>query len=269
MFEELEDPYYQSIRVGIEKYCANHQIDVIRCFHSDSNYKELLKGVNALICIGKFNETQMESFTSITPNVIFLDMKTARIQSTTICLDFKQAVVDALDYLSKELGHKKIAYLGGKEYLQDDTIYFEERKETFIQYCEKHDIIYKPYLMEQEFSAESGYVMMSELIKENNLPTAVFAASDPIALGAIRALYENGLKVPEDVSVMGFDDISVACFSTPPLTTIHAPAEFMGEYAAHFICTMAKGEFMEYQVPVRLTLPCELKIRKSCIQPKL
>ena len=43
----------------------------------------------------------------------------------------------------------------------------------------------------------------------------------------------------------------------------------MGEYAAHFICTMAKGEFMEYQVPVRLTLPCELKIRKSCIQPKL
>lgn len=268
MFEELEDPYYQSIRVGIEKYCANHQIDVIRCFHSDSNYKELLKGVNALICIGKFNETQMESFTSITPNVIFLDMKTARIQSTTICLDFKQAVVDALDYLSKELGHKKIAYLGGKEYLQDDTIYFEERKETFIQYCEKHDIIYKPYLMEQEFSAESGYVMMSELIKENNLPTAVFAASDPIALGAIRALYENGLKVPEDVSVIGFDDISVASFSTPPLTTIHAPAEFMGEYAAHFICTMAKGEFLEYQVPVRLTLPCELKIRKSCTYPK-
>ena len=268
MFEELEDPYYQSIRVGIEKYCANHQIRVIRCFHSDSDYKDLLKDVDALICIGKFNEIQMESFTSITPNVIFLDMKTARIQSTTICLDFKQAVVDALDYLSKKLGHKQIAYLGGKEYLPDNTVYFEERKETFIQYCEKHGITYKPYLMEQEFSADSGYVMMNELIKESKLPTAVFAASDPIALGAIRALYENGLKVPDDISVVGFDDISVASFSTPPLTTIHAPAEFMGEYAAHFICTMAKGEFLEYQVPVRLTLPCELKIRESCSIPK-
>ena len=161
----------------------------------------------------------MKSFTSITPNVIFLDMKTARIQSTTICLDFKQAVIDALDYLSKRLGHTQIAYLGGKEYLQDNTIYFEERKETFIQYCEKN--------------------RMNELIKEGNLPTAVFAASDPIAIGAIRSLYEHGLKVPSDVSVIGFDDISVASFSTPPLTTIHAPAEFMGEYAAHFICTMA------------------------------
>ena len=268
MFEELEDPYYQSIRVGIEKYCANHQIRVIRCFHSDSDYKDLLKDVAALICIGKFNEHQMKSFTSITPNVIFLDMKTARIQSTTICLDFKQAVIDALDYLSKRLGHTQSAYLGGKEYLQDNTIYFEERKETFIQYCEKNRITYEPYLKEREFSAESGYVMMNELIKEGNLPTAVFAASDPIAIGAIRSLYEHGLKVPSDVSVMGFDDISVASFSTPPLTTIHAPAEFMGEYAAHFICTMAKGEFLEYQVPVRLTLPCELKIRKSCTYPK-
>ena len=151
MFEELEDPYYQSIRVGIEKYCANHQIRVIRCFHSDSDYKDLLKDVAALICIGKFNEHQMKSFTSITPNVIFLDMKTARIQSTTICLDFKQAVIDALDYLSKRLGHTQIAYLGGKEYLQDNTIYFEERKETFIQYCEKNRITYEPYLKEREF----------------------------------------------------------------------------------------------------------------------
>ena len=67
--------------------------------------------------------------------------------------------------------------------------------------------------------------MMNELIKEGNLPTAVFAASDPIAIGAIRSLYEHGLKVPSDVSVMGFDDISVLQYISPKLTTVSTNVE--------------------------------------------
>lgn len=267
LFQELEDPYYQSIRIGIENYCASRQIEVIRAFQSDSNYMEALKSVNALICIGKFNEQQIQSFESITKNIIFVDMKTAKIHCNTIALDFRQAVIDALDYLS-DLGHKHIAYLGGKEYLEDGNVYFEERKEIFVTYCKKHGLIYEPYLSEDEFSAESGYQMMKKLIHEDHLPTAVFAASDPIAIGAMRALYENGYKIPEDISVMGFDDINVASFSNPPLTTIHAPAEFMGEYAAHYITLLAKDLSIEFQTPVRLTLPCSLSIRQSCDKPR-
>lgn len=267
LFQELEDPYYQSIRIGIENYCASRQIEVIRAFQSDSNYMEALKSVNALICIGKFNEQQIQSFESITKNIIFVDMKTAKIHCNTIALDFRQAVIDALDYLS-DLGHKHIAYLGGKEYLEDGNVYFEERKEIFVTYCKKHGLIYEPYLSEDEFSAESGYQMMKKLIHEDHLPTAVFAASDPIAIGAMRALYENGYKIPEDISVMGFDDINVASFSNPPLTTIHAPAEFMGEYAAHYITLLAKDLSIEFQTPVRLTLPCSLSVRQSCDKPR-
>lgn len=267
LFQELEDPYYQAIRIGIENYCASRQIDVVRTFQSDSNYIDALKGVNALICIGKFNEQQIHSFESITKNIIFVDMKTSRIHCNTIVLDFRQAVIDAMDYLTN-LGHHHIAYLGGKEYLEDGNIYYEERKDTFVNYCKDHDIIYKPYLLEQEFSAESGYQMMMKLIKNNHTPTAVFAASDPIAIGAMRALYENGYKVPDDISVMGFDDINVASFSNPPLTTVHAPAEFMGEYAAHYVTLLTKDTAVEYQTPVRLTLPCSLSIRKSCSIPR-
>lgn len=267
LFQELEDPYYQTIRIGIENYCASRQIEVVRTFQSDSNYMEALKGVNALICIGKFNEQQISSFESITKNIIFVDMKTSKIHCNTIVLDFRQAVIDAMDYLTN-LGHTHIAYLGGKEYLEDGNVYFEERKETFINYCKNHNIIYEPYILEKEFSAESGYEMMLELIKKNRLPTAVFAASDPIAIGAMRALYENGYKIPEDISVMGFDDINVASFSNPPLTTIHAPTEFMGEYAAHYMTLLSKDVSIEFQTPVRLTLPCSLSIRNSCSKPR-
>lgn len=267
MFQELEDPYYQAIRIGIETYCASRQIEVIRTFRSDSNYMEALKGVQSLICIGKFDEGMMDQFKTITKNIIFLDMKTSRIQCNTISLDFTQAVTDVMDYLT-DLGHTHIGYLGGKERLENDTYYFEERKEVFLRYCQEHNLIFEPYIKEDEFSAESGYQMMQELIRLGTLPTAVFAASDPIALGAMRALHESGYQVPEDVSVVGFDDINVAGFSNPPLTTVHAPAEFMGEYAAHFITLLSKDTSLEYQTPVRLTLPCSMVIRDSCTKPR-
>ena len=83
----------------------------------------------------------------------------------------------------------------------------------------------------------------------------------------MRALYENGYKIPDDISIIGFDDISVASFSNPPLTTIHTPAEFMGEYAAHYILLRTKEDSLEQQTPIRLTLPCNLVVRNSCAAP--
>ena len=154
LFQELEDPYYQAIRSGIERYCMTENLEIRRAFQSDPDYINALHDVQGLICIGKFNAEQIQLFESITPNVIFVDMQTSKINCNTISLDFEQAVIDALDYLS-DLGHTSIAYLGGKEYLNDDTVYFEQRKDTFIRYCKEHHITYEPYLKETEFSADA------------------------------------------------------------------------------------------------------------------
>ena len=108
VFQELEDPYYQAIRVGIEKYCADHNIHVVRAFQSDCNYPDTLKDLQGLICIGKFNKSQIKSFQKLNSNTIFVDMKTPKIYCDTINLDFQQAVTEALDYLY-DLGHRKIA----------------------------------------------------------------------------------------------------------------------------------------------------------------
>ncbi len=279
--QEMQDPYYQSIRMGIEKYCAAHQIQVVRAYQSDQNYMETLKNVSALICIGKFDNSQIKNFESICPHVLFVDMRTKRIRCNTISLDFSQAMADTMDYLTS-LGHEKIAYFGGLEILPDETIYEDERKHYFISYCEKHNITYKPYLKEEGFSSEAGYQMATELIdsckisdsknsgseinnfKNSDLPTAIFAASDPIAIGAIKALKEHHIKVPQDISVIGFDDIDLASYTSPALTTVKAPAQYMGEYAVHYISNMTKTSDLEYRTPVRLTLPCELVVRDSC-----
>ena len=176
LFQELEDPYYQAIRSGIERYCMTENLEIRRAFQSDPDYMNTLRGVQGLICIGKFNDKQIQLFESITPNVIFVDMQTSKINCNTISLDFEQAVVDALNYLTS-LGHTSIAYLGGKEYLNDDTVYFEQRKDTFIRYCKEHQISYEPYLKETEFSADAGYQMMIFLAGLQGIPRDQYEAA--------------------------------------------------------------------------------------------
>lgn len=182
-------------------------------------------------------------------------------ENSTITLDFTKAVNEALAYL-KALNHHKIGFLGGKEYLEDNILYHEPRKEVFINFCEKNNITYQPYILESEFSNEAGYTMMVDLINQGDLPTAIFCASDPIAIGALRALQEHNIKVPEDISLVGFDDIKAASFTTPPLTTIFAPAELMGEYGASIVFNILSKH--PSPTPMRIILPCTLIERESC-----
>lgn len=258
--QELEDSYYLLIRQGIEDYCLANNIQIVRTYKTDVNYFEALKDVDCLICIGKFSFDEVSYFMKMNQNTLFLDMPVEDPNISTITLDFTQAVKEIMDFLT-ELGHCEIGFLTGKEYIDTDQLYPDSRKKLFIEYCENHNIKYQQYLKEGSFRIESGYEMTCELINSNTLPTAIFAASDPIAMGTIKALNEHGFSVPDDVSVIGFDDISIAQFTTPPLTTIHAPAYHMGHYGAsilHHIIREQSGTALKIQ------LPCKLVKRNSC-----
>ena len=102
---------------------------------------------------------------------------------------------------------------------------------------------------------------MLELISSGKLPTAVFAASDPIALGALKALREEGLRVPDDISLIGFDDISLCQMTSPPLTTVHAPAYEMGQYGAGIVYHLLPEPS---GTALHIKMPCRLVIRDSC-----
>lgn len=258
--QELEDSYYLLIRQGIEDYCFAHNIQIVRTYKSDRNYAEALKTVDCLICIGKFSQKEVQFFEELNPSILFLDMPVDNPKISTITMDFEQAVAEGLQYLTS-LGHKDIGFLSGREYVDDNQLYPEYRKNAFINYCEEHEINYRPYLKEGSFLIDSGYEMMCELIDSGRLPTAVFAASDPIALGAMKALSEHGFSVPGDVSVMGFNDIRIAEFTVPPLTTIHAPAYHMGRYGAAVLQhIILEGP----AAALKIKLPCELVVRNSC-----
>jgi LacI family transcriptional regulator len=253
--QEIDDPYYLSIRQGVEEYCRKHKIHVIRTFKDDIKQLDTLSNVNGLLCIGKFNHQDILSFKKLSDRVIFLDMIDSNIESTTISLDFNHAMQDVLAYFKKLQIHS-ITYLGGKEYLDSNTIYDDPRKKSFITYCKEYKLTHD--IKEDAFTKESGYTMTLDLILHNKLPQAIFAASDPIAIGAMRALQEHNIKIPEDISIVGFDDIKDASFTNPPLTTVFAPAFEMGEYGAMLVYHSPN------KTPLQITLPCTLIERESC-----
>lgn len=179
---------------------------------------------------------------------------------TTFSLDFKKAVYDVMEYLETR-GHKKIGFLGGKEFVEQGVTFDDDRKKYYLKYCNRHHLDGSQYLKEGMYSVESGYGMMSELIQEKNVPTAVFAASDHIAIGAMKAIHENGLRIPEDISIIGFDDVDLCEFTTPALTTVHAPAYDMGQYGVNFLFASSN---LTLSTPIKVKMSCEIIERESC-----
>lgn len=116
-------------------------------------------------------------------------------------------------------------------------------------------------VIEKQPTLQEGKEAMQKLLSMRHPPTAVFAASDMLAVGALAAAREKGLRVPEDVSVAGFDDIDFAAFCSPPLTTVRVPAAQMGEMAVNMLVEMIEGNSMG---PKQITLNTELVIRESC-----
>ena len=118
------------------------------------------------------------------------------------------------------------------------------------------------FLQEGSYTPASGYVAMEKLLESSPIPTAVFIASDVVAIGAILAIKRRGLRIPEDIALVGFDDIPLAEYFDPPLTTIHIPAYGLGWAAGERLVRLIKMEKLDMQGEL---LEAELIIRQSSI----
>lgn len=111
-----------------------------------------------------------------------------------------------------------------------------------------------------EYTMSHGYELMKKAIKKKNVPKAFFVASDPMAIGALRALQEAGLSVPSDVALVAFDDIEAARFSSPPLSTVKVYTKEMGQTGVKLLMDRINGR----NLPIKVTIPTSLVIRQSC-----
>ena len=164
-----------------------------------------------------------------------------------------------------ELGHKKIAYIGTIPGEGGIDILNEYRFEGYKHVMRQNGInINREYVKNIYLSTEEGYRGMKEMLDEcTTFPTAVFCANDSVAIGAMKAILEKGLRIPEDISVIGIDDIDMAAYVRPSLTTIHVPKEELGRFAVKLLIDrIEKG----HSLPVRIDIPFKLIKRESCIK---
>lgn len=176
-----------------------------------------------------------------------------------VTIDCRQAAEKAVNHLL-EAGHQKIAMLCG----MDPKVENEYKADGYKKALEEGEIPFrKEYLRVVENSIEGGYLGAKKLIELEEPPQAIFTSSDSIAFGAMDAIKDKNLKIPEDVAVVGFDNVRMSNLVEPKLTTIEVPLHKMGVYGARLLFDMIEGEEQGGETKTIL-LQSKLKIRKSC-----
>lgn len=255
--EELEDPYYLCIRFAIERQLesSGFKKQVI----SLQNTSESVMALDGVICSGTFTKDDVEQIQSWGKPAVFIDECPDLQHFDAVVVDYNGAVRQIIDYLVAN-GHTKIGFIGGENANEISGCAEDGRITAFREYMTQKGLFCPQYMKLGDFSAHCGYEKFRELYEEGNLPTALFMANDSMAAGAYRAAYKLGLCIPQDVSIVGFNDIPTAKYMVPPLTTSRLYMDFMGEYAVR----MLEERVLEgREVCIKTVVPSSLHVRDS------
>jgi LacI family transcriptional regulator len=265
--DEVNDPYYLSIRQGIEKQCSEEGIAISKIIRvSEHLTTESLADLDGVIVVGGISSEELKMIYEETNQIVFVSHVPKGEELDFVVSDLSKATDAVLDHLLK-LGHQNIGFIGGEtvvkkvssgdiERIQDTRHAAYEKKLKELRLYNEEFV----FVSDEEWSTASGYNLMKKAIEKGKLPSAFIVASDPMSIGALHALNEAGISVPNDVAVVSFDDIEAAAFLNPPLSTVKIHTEEMGKMSVTCLLGRMKGR----EIPVHVTIPTKLVIRKSC-----
>ena len=193
--------------------------------------------------------------------MVFMDVGQVGPKMSHVAIDYGHGVRQAVDHLI-ELGHKQIAFISGPLDLHSART----RRQAFLESMRAHALTpEKKMIREGTHTAEGGRDAMAALLRLSKKPTAVVCSNDWTAIGALNAIAAGGFRVPHDISLVGFDDIPLVTYTTPPLTTVRMSAADVGSVAFQALFGLIAGERIEgdvYQIPTKLV------VRESTAKPR-
>jgi DNA-binding LacI/PurR family transcriptional regulator len=181
---------------------------------------------------------------------VYLDLGKVSHAVSNIVLDYEGGIAQALEHLTG-LGHSRIAYIGGPPKL----LSIHRRKEAFIVHATRLGLD-ASLTIDSDFSVKGGYSAFSQFLSDDP-PTAIVAGNDLTAIGVLHCAYDRGLRVPEHLSVIGFDDILFAEYTQPALTTVAVPRAEIGKTAFEALWAMLSDRELkgrEYALDTRLVI---------------
>lgn len=245
----ITNPYYPELARGVEDGAREAGLTVFLCNDDRKVDKEreyvralISKGVDGIILLKpRLGREELISLNDRTALVLGDAGICTEEAFYVVNADDGQGVTMGLDYLGQN-GHRKIGMITGLLESYSSRI----RLETYRQYLASRGLMCNSgYVVSGNYSWKSGFQAAKALMGLPDPPTAIFAANDIMAMGAIKGLQTMGYNVPEDVSVMGYDDIETGNLSSPALTTVHQPKYKMGIQCLKMLCACMAGEGME------------------------
>lgn len=256
---DITNPFFPELVRAFEALAVQHQYDLIL---TSTDYQT----TRMTVCLRRMLERKVDGVAIMTSEMdvglikelsrrgvplVFMDVGQVGPRMSHVSIDYGNGVKQAVAHLVG-LGHKRLAFISGPLDLHSART----RRQAFLEGMREHKLPPdRKLIREGTHTAEGGQHAMSALLRLGKRPTAIVASNDWTAIGALRAIHAAGLRVPEDISVVGFDDIPLVSYTTPPLTTVRMSAADVGATAFQALFSLIGGERLEgdtYQVATRL-----------------
>lgn len=265
---DITNPFFPALLRSFEALAAEKQYDLLV---TSTDYKTLRMAA----CLRRMLERKVDGVAMMTSEmdlgvikelsrrgvpIVFMDVGQVGPKMSHVAIDYGNGMRQAVDHLAG-LGHKRIAFISGPLDLHSART----RRQAFLEGMHAHGLaVEQTMLREGTHTAEGGREAMAALLRLSKRPTAVVASNDWTAIGALNAIGTADLKVPEDISLAGFDDIPLASYTNPPLTSVRMSAADVGTVAFRALFGLISGERIEGDV---YQIPTELVIRASSGRP--
>ncbi|GAB7126895.1 LacI family DNA-binding transcriptional regulator [Silvimonas sp. JCM 19000] len=259
--QDISSPFYNEILQGVEDGLVGTGFAPIFAsghWNADEEIQRLTmlarRPVDGLIVLtGAIPDDLLTRFAERVP-MVTMGHRVVRDNAVYLQLDNEHAAYQATCHLL-DLGHVAIAHIAGPPHMGDSIA----RLQGYQRALAERNIEFNPGLVVQgDFRDDSGVVAVAQLLESRQHFTALFAANDQMAIGARLAFYRRGIRIPEDVSLIGFDDLPAASFCTPPLTTVRQPVYEIGYQSASALMRLLRGEKCE-----PIALPLTVVVRES------
>lgn len=260
--ESINDPFFSQLARSVEAaafeagYRVQYsltEVDVQEPYLIQSLVDQHVRGV---VILGRCDRKLLHLLKQIFRFVSYTGLNPLDAKYDQIICDGQEVSRAAVEYLIG-LGHQNVAYIGETSN--------ENRYLGYLQALRSHDIPLKErHVCNVMLSTESGYRGAWELMHRTDGVTAILCANDLTAIGAMRALHEMGIRTPQDVSIMGIDDIDVAQYMSTKLTSVHIPVEEMGQMATKILLDRVNGG---HSIHIKVSMPFYIAERESCAKP--
>lgn len=266
--DTYNDPFYSYIARGIQEEAVKRGYILGYSYSScDKNFSALYNNIMAnpvdgAIILGRFDKDTLEFLKKNIDILVYAGVNYVGEGLDEVICDGYKGATTALEYLI-QLGHEKIGFIGEIGLNPKIKVINEHRWSAYLDTLNKNNIILdEAYVVEVDLNIEDAYMGMKKYLNMNkdHLPTAFYCANDFVAIGAMKAIQEGNLKIPDDISIVSLDGIEMSEYVTPPLTTINIPKEELGKYAVKVLIDKIEGET---SLPIRVDFPFELIIRQS------